>query len=91
MKKYLPYVLLSVLAFYLGNRISCAVRLAGGILEWLEEPGRMFASPLPSLNGTDLLMGMLAALFALGMYALKRMEAKKYRKGVEYGSARWSA
>ena len=50
-----------------------------------------FASLWLSLHPLDLLLGVVgAALVRLAVY-LKAKNAKKYRRGVEYGSARWSA
>lgn len=50
-----------------------------------------FENALPSVHPLDLLIGVLgAAAIRLAVY-LKGKNAKKYRKGMEYGSARWSA
>lgn len=50
-----------------------------------------FAVPLPSFYPTDLLIGLaIGGLLRLVIY-VRSKNAKKYRKGVEYGSARWSA
>lgn len=51
--------------------------------------GGIFSDPLPSLHPRDLLIGLLgAAAVRLAIY-VKSKNAKKFRKGVEYGSARW--
>ena len=47
-----------------------------------------FASPAPSLEPADLLIGIAGALIRLAVY-MKGKNAKKYRHGMEYGSARW--
>ena len=50
-----------------------------------------FANPLPSLHPLDLLVGLCCgAGLRLAVY-LRGKNAKKYRHGMEYGSARWSA
>ena len=48
-----------------------------------------FENPLPSIHGADLLVGTAGALAVKLMVYLKGKNAKKYRQGVEYGSARW--
>lgn len=48
-----------------------------------------FENPLPSMHGFDLLTGIIGAAAVKLMVYLKGKNAKKYRQGVEYGSARW--
>ena len=48
-----------------------------------------FATPLPSLAPTDLLIGIFGAVLIRLIVYVKGKNAKKYRKGIEYGSARW--
>jgi hypothetical protein len=48
-----------------------------------------FKNPLPSLYPQDLLIGILIAVIIRLVVYIKGKNAKKYRKGVEYGSARW--
>ena len=48
-----------------------------------------FDNPLPSYQAHDMLMGVIGAVLVKGMVYLKGKNAKKYRQGVEYGSARW--
>ena len=50
-----------------------------------------FANAAPSFNPFDLLIGVAGAVALRLMVYCKGKNAKKYRKGVEYGSARWSA
>ena len=60
-------------------------KLTGGFANF----GSAFANPLPSFNPMDLLIGAAAgALLKLAVY-MKSKNAKKFRHGVEYGSARW--
>ena len=51
--------------------------------------GMAFSKPLPSLHINDLLAGVAAALAVKGILYARKKNAKKYRQGVEYGSARW--
>lgn len=48
-----------------------------------------FENPLPSIHGVDLLAGVVGAIAVKLIVYLKGKNAKKYRQGVEYGSARW--
>lgn len=89
----LPYVLIGVYA----SKIGQAYRLAVGadLSEKLRHIGdgfaAAFASPYPSFHLQDLAIGLLCgAALRLAVY-VRGKNAKKYRKDVEYGSARWSA
>ena len=48
-------------------------------------------SPFPSFHPRDLLVGLISAACVRAVVYIKTKNAKKYRHGVEYGSARWSA
>lgn len=50
-----------------------------------------FAKPLPSFHPYDLLAGVIGAVAVKGFLYYRSKNAKKFRQGVEYGSARWSA
>jgi len=87
----IPYFIVALLA----TKVPLAIRLSGGtnaaeILSNLGVGfGKAFETPLPSFYLTDLVIGfMLSCIIRLIVYA-KGKNAKKYRKGVEYGSARW--
>ena len=89
----LPYLLF----VFLFDRAAQAARLAPGadlsgkLLSIGDGFAAAFSSFAPSLHPADLLAGVLgAALIRLIVY-VKGKNAKKYRKGMEYGSARWSA
>ena len=89
--KYLPYVVIGLVATNLGE----AWRLAAGgtagekILSLIYTIPQALGSPLPSLHPFDLLVGLVCgAALRLAVY-LKGKNAKKYRHGMEYGSARW--
>jgi type IV secretion system protein VirD4 len=95
LKKLIIKTLPFVLFFYLFGKAGQAFRLAQGV----DLSGKLlninggfaaaFANPLPSFHPQDMLVGIVgAALIALALQ-VKRSNAKKYRKGVEYGSARW--
>lgn len=82
---------------YLFDKVGQAVRLSPGLdmSEKLLHLGNgftaAFANAAPSFAPSDLLIGIAgAALIRLLVY-VKGKNAKKYRKGIEYGSARWSA
>ncbi len=86
-----PYILF----VYLFDKVAQGIRLAPGadasqkLLHLADGFGSAFASPLPSFHPVDLCVGiLLAALMRLAVY-IKGKNAKKYRKNMEYGSARW--
>ena len=87
----LPYVFIALFATKFGQ----TWRLAGGasLGERLLNLGGGFTeaiqSPLPSFHPLDLLVGVICALFIRLIVYEKSKNAKKYRRNVEYGSARW--
>ena len=87
----LPYLLF----VYLFDKIGAAVRLAPGTdaSEKLLQLGTGFAAAFssiaPSLHPADLLIGIAGAVIIRLAVYMKGKNAKKYRKGMEYGSARW--
>ena len=89
----LPYLLF----VYLFDKIGAAIRLAPGAdaSEKLLQLGTGFAAAFssiaPSLHPIDLLIGIAGAVIIRLAVYMKGKNAKKYRKGMEYGSARWSA
>ncbi len=88
---YLPYVILGLIATKLGQawRLAAGADIGEKILNLVASLGVAFKSPLPSFHPTDLLIGFaVAAAIRLYVYC-KARNAKKYRKNVEYGSARW--
>ena len=80
---------------YLFDKVGQAVCLAPGadlsgkVLSLGEGFSMAFATPLPSLAPMDLLIGIFGAVLIRLIVYVKGKNAKKYRKGVEYGSARW--
>ena len=89
----LPYVF----AFYFADKIAAVFRLAPGT-EFIDKLtngfavfGTAFANPLPSFHHIDLCVGVAAALLIRLAVYVKGKNARKFRKNIEYGSARWSA
>ena len=88
---YLPYLLLGLVATNLGEawRLAEGKELGDKIMSMMGAVPLAFASPLPSLHPLDLLVGLCCgAGLRLAVY-LRGKNAKKYRHGMEYGSARW--
>ena len=88
---YLPYILLGLVATNLGEawRLSDGKELGDKIMSMMGTVPLAFANPLPSLHPLDLLVGLCCgAGLRLAVY-LRGKNAKKYRHGMEYGSARW--
>ena len=88
---YLPYVVIGLLATNLGEawRLAVGKELGDKIVSLMGTIPAAFANPLPSLHPLDLLVGLCCgAAMRLAVY-LKGKNAKKYRHGMEYGSARW--
>lgn len=89
----IPYVIV----FYLADRVTWLYRhCVGGSL--VERLGVLFlnfqlafSDVLPSIHAYDLVAGVIAAIAVKMAVYLKGKNAKKYRRGEEYGSARWSA
>jgi len=86
-----PYLLFVWLFMKIGEafRLSPGADLSGKFLHIMEGVTAAFENPLPSLNGQDFLIGVTGAVIMRLAVYLKGKNAKKYRKGVEYGSARW--
>ena len=90
-KKALPFVFTGLI----GTNVGEAIRMTTGtdasekMLSFMQVLPEAFRNCLPSFHPFDLMVGAaVACILALIMQA-KRMDAKKYRQGVEYGSARW--
>ena len=88
---YLPYILLGLVATNFGEawRLAEGKELGDKIISMMGTIPVAFANPLPSLHPLDLLVGLCCgAGLRLAVY-LRGKNAKKYRHGMEYGSARW--
>lgn len=89
--KVLPFVILG----YAFNKASQAFTSAAGtelgdkIMNGMDGLGEVFLNPLPSFNPIDLLIGVAGGVIVKLVIYVKGKNAKKYRKGCEYGSARW--
>ena len=88
---YLPYILLGLVATNFGEawRLAEGKELGERIMSMMGTVPLAFSDPLPSLHPLDLLVGLCCgAGLRLAVY-LRGKNAKKYRHGMEYGSARW--
>ena len=88
---YLPYILLGLVATNFGEawRLAEGKELGDKIMSMMGTIPLAFANPLPSLHPLNLLVGLCCgAGLRLAVY-LRGKNAKKYRHGMEYGSARW--
>ena len=87
----IPYAAIALFATKLGQaaRLAPGSDFAGKFLHFMEGLSAAFATPLPSFHPVDLCVGIaIAAAIRLGVY-VKGKNAKKFRKNMEYGSARW--
>ena len=87
----LPYVFIALFCSKLGQaaRLASGADFAEKFLHFLEGLSDAFSVPLPSFHPADLCVGLaIAAAMRLGVY-VKGQNAKKFRKNMEYGSARW--
>ena len=89
----LPYFMIGLYATKLGQawRMAEGADFSEKLLHLGDGFAAAFASSLPSFHPADLLVGLLAGLLLRLAVYLKGRDAKKFRKGREYGSARWSA
>lgn len=87
----LPYVFIGLMLTKVPQawRLTTGYDFASKVLNLTDGFAAAFENPLPSLYPQDMLIGILLAVaIRLAVY-LKGKNAKKYRKGIEYGSARW--
>ena len=87
----LPYLLFVYLFAKCGQtyRLSAGADASAKLLHLTSGISAAFASPLPSLHPFDLCVGVVGAVAVRLIVYSKGKNAKKYRKGEEYGSARW--
>lgn len=91
LKALLPYGMIGLLATKLGQayRLATGADIIDRLMNTVMVLGRVMEHPLPSLHPFDLLVGMCCgALLWLTVYYRKK-NAKKFRHGAEYGTARW--
>ena len=88
---YLPYILLGLVATNFGEawRLAEGKELGDKIMSLMGTVPVAFANPLPSLHPLDLLVGLCCGAGLRLVVYLRGKNAKKYRHGMEYGSARW--
>ena len=88
---YIPYVII----FYVVNKTAWLFRHCVGdslltrVSVLIENYGMAFSKPLPSFNLYDLGIGAGAAVLVWAIIYFRKKNAKKFRQGEEYGSARW--
>ena len=87
----IPYLFIALYATKLGEawRLAEGTDAARKALHYMDGLQAAFQSPFPSFQTADLLVGVLFGFFFWLFAYSKRLNQKKYRKGVEYGSARW--
>ena len=96
-KKLLIQVAPYLLAAYAANKIAYGYRISEGTDFWAKimvlfnDFGRCFHNPFPSFYGMDFFIGIAAGAGFKLLVIYKQKNAKKYRKGAEYGSARWGS
>ena len=96
-KKLLIQVAPYLLAAYAANKIAYGYRISEGTDFWekimvlFNDFGRCFHNPFPSFYGMDFFIGIAAGAGFKLLVIYKQKNAKKYRKGAEYGSARWGS
>ena len=94
-KKFLlpniPYVFIALFATKLGQawRLAPGMDFSGKALHLMEGFATAFSSLVPSFHPIDLCVGVAAALLIRLAVYVKGKNAKKFRKNLEYGSARW--
>ena len=87
----IPYVFIGLLATKLGQaaRLSPGVDFSSKALNIMDGFTMAFSNIMPSFHPIDLLVGIAAAVIIRLVVYFKGKNAKKYRKNIEYGSARW--
>lgn len=95
MKKLVLLNIPYVFAFYFADKVTFAFRSAAGgdllsvLSAGMSNLSTALRNPLPSFNLTDLLIGTAAALLLKLLVYMNAKNRKKFRQGIEYGSARW--
>ena len=87
----IPYVLIALFATKLGQawRLAPGMDFSGKALHLMKGFATAFSSLVPSFHPIDLCVGVAAALLIRLAVYVKGKNAKKFRKNLEYGSARW--
>ena len=87
----MPYLFIFWMMDKIGEayRLSDALNRFSRIIDAINGFAKLGENPFPSLHPFDMLVGVVGMLVIWLIVFLKKKDAKKYRKGVEYGSARW--
>ena len=87
----IPYVFIGLLATKLGQaaRLSPGADFSAKVLNIMDGISMAFSNIMPSFHPIDLLVGIAAAVIIRLVVYFKGKDAKKFRKNLEYGSARW--
>ena len=72
-------------------RVSPGSNASDKMMAVMNRLDKLFANPLPSFHPRDLLIGVAGGIALRLVVYYKAKNVKKFRQGVEYGSARWSA
>lgn len=95
-KKVMLVAVPIAIPFYIGDKLGEVWRLipknfdiSGKLSEFLLRAGTAFNDPIPSFNPQDILVGACAAAAFYAYWTYRKKNAKKYRKGKEYGNAVW--
>ena len=72
-------------------RVSEGTNASDKMMAVMNRLDKLFANPLPSFHPRDLLIGVAGGIALRLVVYYKAKNVKKFRQGVEYGSARWSA
>jgi len=95
LKKYVMPNLPYIMFLWFFAKLAEAYRIASGadigvkLLGSMKTLGAVMASPFSGLTAQDLLIGLIGAVIVRAVVYFKGKNAKKYRHGIEYGSARW--
>ena len=87
----IPYLIIGVLGDKLAwlYRVSDGISFSEKLMFVLANFSHAFRNPFPSFFYADVLVGLASALLAYALIYIKQKDAKKFRQGMEYGSARW--
>jgi len=88
---YLPYALVFWFFAKCGEayRISESLNFINRLMDCILNLSTVLKKPIPSFSPIDLFVGLVGGLAVYGIVYMKRKNAKKWRKDMEYGSARW--
>ena len=91
LKALLPYGMIGLLATKLGQayRLATGADIIDRLMNTVMVLGRVMEHPLPSLHPFDLLVGMFCGVLLWLTVYYRKKNAKKFRHGAEYGTARW--